>query len=346
MCPGTVDSPWVRRLVDEVGESLDALRARQPMGRLGTTDEVAQAVLYLASDAAAFVTGTGLVIDGGLTAAEAEGPRHPDRPGPHQAPPGRAGGERGAGGALDTLRDRQWSDWLPIHAWVIEHPDGTIVVDTGETARVNEPGYLPRWHPYYRLGVRFEIAPEDELGPQLERLGLDPAGVRTVVLTHLHHDHADGLHHLPNARVLVTAREQRAAAGLRGRLGGYLLDHRPPGLRMETLDARARPDGRVRRGGAASPTASARWRRPATRRATSRSSSRASRRSSSPATRPIASTCSWTAASTASRRTTPRRREASPALRAFVQATGAVCLPTHDPDAARRLAAADLLPTP
>ena len=38
VCPGTVDSPWVRRLVDEVGESLDALRARQPMGRLGTPD--------------------------------------------------------------------------------------------------------------------------------------------------------------------------------------------------------------------------------------------------------------------------------------------------------------------
>ena len=36
VCPGTVDSPWVRRLVDDVGESLDALRARQPMGRLGT----------------------------------------------------------------------------------------------------------------------------------------------------------------------------------------------------------------------------------------------------------------------------------------------------------------------
>jgi 2-keto-3-deoxy-L-fuconate dehydrogenase len=69
VCPGTVDSPWVRRLVDEVGESFDALRARQPMGRLGTTEEIAQAVLYLASDAAAFITGTGLVIDGGLTAA-------------------------------------------------------------------------------------------------------------------------------------------------------------------------------------------------------------------------------------------------------------------------------------
>jgi meso-butanediol dehydrogenase / (S,S)-butanediol dehydrogenase / diacetyl reductase len=69
VCPGTVDSPWVRRLVEEVGESLDALRARQPMGRLGTPEEIARAVLYLASDDAAFITGTGLVIDGGLTAA-------------------------------------------------------------------------------------------------------------------------------------------------------------------------------------------------------------------------------------------------------------------------------------
>src|SRR3954449_3629939 len=69
VAPGTVDSPWVRRLIEEVGESLDALRAPQPMGRLGQPDEIAEAVLYLASDAAAFVTGTALVIDGGLTAA-------------------------------------------------------------------------------------------------------------------------------------------------------------------------------------------------------------------------------------------------------------------------------------
>jgi NAD(P)-dependent dehydrogenase (short-subunit alcohol dehydrogenase family) len=69
VCPGTVDSPWVRQLVDDVGESLDALRARQPMGRLGAPDEIAAAVLYLASDDAAFVTGTAFVIDGGLTAA-------------------------------------------------------------------------------------------------------------------------------------------------------------------------------------------------------------------------------------------------------------------------------------
>ena len=69
VCPGTVDTPWVRRLVEGAGESLDALRARQLMGRLGTADEIASAVAYLASDEAGFVTGSVFTIDGGLTAA-------------------------------------------------------------------------------------------------------------------------------------------------------------------------------------------------------------------------------------------------------------------------------------
>ena len=67
VCPGTVDSPWVRRLVEDAGESLEALRARQPLGRLGTPEEIADAVLYLAT--AEFATGTILTVDGGLTAA-------------------------------------------------------------------------------------------------------------------------------------------------------------------------------------------------------------------------------------------------------------------------------------
>jgi len=69
VCPGTIDTPWVRRLVQESGESLDALRARQPMGRLGTADEVAAAALHLAGDDSAFATGAIFALDGGLTAA-------------------------------------------------------------------------------------------------------------------------------------------------------------------------------------------------------------------------------------------------------------------------------------
>lgn len=71
ICPGTVDSPWVARLIDEAEDPVERrhqLIGRQPMGRLGTPSEVAEAAIYLASDAAAFITGTDLVIDGGITA--------------------------------------------------------------------------------------------------------------------------------------------------------------------------------------------------------------------------------------------------------------------------------------
>ncbi|MEO6205669.1 MAG: SDR family oxidoreductase, partial [Mycobacteriales bacterium] len=71
ICPGTVDSPWVGRLLDQADEpqaARAALVARQPIGRLGTADEVARAAVYLASDDAAFVTGSSLVIDGGYSA--------------------------------------------------------------------------------------------------------------------------------------------------------------------------------------------------------------------------------------------------------------------------------------
>jgi NAD(P)-dependent dehydrogenase (short-subunit alcohol dehydrogenase family) len=71
LCPGTVDSPWVGRLLDQTDDPVAtrrSLEARQPMGRLGTPEEIAGAALYLASDDAAFITGSGLVIDGGWTA--------------------------------------------------------------------------------------------------------------------------------------------------------------------------------------------------------------------------------------------------------------------------------------
>ena len=55
---------------------------------------------------------------------------------------------RRRGGPARVLLDSTWTGWLPIHAWAIEHPEGVIVVDTGETARTSEPGYFPRWHPF------------------------------------------------------------------------------------------------------------------------------------------------------------------------------------------------------
>jgi N-acyl homoserine lactone hydrolase len=136
----------------------------------------------------------------------------------------------------NTLLDREWTEPLPIYAFAIDHPEGVIVVDTGETARVAEPGYFPRWQPFFRFGVREQVRPEQEIGPQLEELGILPDDVRCVVLTHLHTDHAGGLHHFHDNEILVSRAELDYAAGLRGRLRGYTNKRWPAWFRPTLVD--------------------------------------------------------------------------------------------------------------
>jgi 2-keto-3-deoxy-L-fuconate dehydrogenase len=73
ICPGTVSSPSLRERVKtqaaSTGQSIGAVEAafvaRQPIGRLGTVDEIAALVVYLASDESSYTTGTAQIIDGG-----------------------------------------------------------------------------------------------------------------------------------------------------------------------------------------------------------------------------------------------------------------------------------------
>ena len=67
--PGTADTPWVGRLLDQAPDpavAAAALRARQPMGRLVTAEEIAFAIAYLASPLSGSTTGTILAVDGGM----------------------------------------------------------------------------------------------------------------------------------------------------------------------------------------------------------------------------------------------------------------------------------------
>jgi N-acyl homoserine lactone hydrolase len=144
---------------------------------------------------------------------------------------------------VNTLLDQQWTGWLPIYAWVIEHPEGLIVVDTGETAQSTQPGYFPAWHPFYHFGVQMNIQPEDEIGPQMKRLGLSPDDVRWVVMTHLHTDHAGGLHHFPKAEILVSRREYAATEGFVGKMSGYLRHRWPTWFAPRLLDFPAAFEG-------------------------------------------------------------------------------------------------------
>ncbi len=122
-----------------------------------------------------------------------------------------------------------WSpDTLPVNVFLVHHPAGLCLFDTGQTARAATPGYHPRWHPFLRL-ARFELAPEDEIGAQLRRRGVDPESVRWVVLSHLHTDHVGGVGAFPGAEVIVSRVEWERARGLAGRLRGYVPQHWPAG---------------------------------------------------------------------------------------------------------------------
>jgi 2-keto-3-deoxy-L-fuconate dehydrogenase len=74
ICPGTIESPSLEERIatasKETGKSIEAVRqdfiARQPMGRLGTVEEVAALALFLASDEASYITGQPHLVDGGM----------------------------------------------------------------------------------------------------------------------------------------------------------------------------------------------------------------------------------------------------------------------------------------
>src|SRR5580765_6676567 len=103
---------------------------------------------------------------------------------------------------IDFILDKNFTEWMPIWVLVIEHPEGIFVIDTGENANVNDPGYFrssglfANW--FDTKQFKFEVSVEEEIGPQLEKLNIKIADIRSVILTHLHLDHIDGLKYFPH----------------------------------------------------------------------------------------------------------------------------------------------------
>jgi N-acyl homoserine lactone hydrolase len=133
---------------------------------------------------------------------------------------------RGTGGVVRS----------PCLAYAVRHPTaGTLLIDTGFHRDAGESlrgDFGPRMALVFRTLKPVEQPFDDQLGG----LGIDPAAVERVVMTHLHVDHTSGMRLLPEATFVCAREEWKAATGRSAGGRGYVGHHLPPASRMELVD--------------------------------------------------------------------------------------------------------------
>lgn len=95
------------------------------------------------------------------------------------------------------VRDKP-SEEIPILCWLIEHPEGLILVDTGESSTTGRT-----------LVADMLVAPEQEVGAQLAAMGIQPRDIWRLILTHIHTDHVGGIAPFQNTAINVSDGDYR-----------------------------------------------------------------------------------------------------------------------------------------
>ncbi|MGW2524409.1 MBL fold metallo-hydrolase [Streptomyces sp. NPDC001617] len=108
--------------------------------------------------------------------------------------------------------DRPTLDRAPaVNTYLVDHPEGYVLFDAGESPHSTEKGYFPWWQPFFHVAVDIRVGPDEGIGARLRQRGLDPArDLKAVVLSPLQHDHGDGLPDLVGAPVHVTREHWKA----------------------------------------------------------------------------------------------------------------------------------------
>lgn len=114
---------------------------------------------------------------------------------------------------ITTPKDK-WL-WLPVSAYLIEHPEGLILVDCGWQREMSPHGVFDKKSQIASLGSRFlyqinqgVIEKGAAVNEQLEKMGLAPADLDYVLLTHLDCDHANGLRQVSEAKKILVSRTE------------------------------------------------------------------------------------------------------------------------------------------
>ncbi len=133
------------------------------------------------------------------------------------------------------LHTDNWTDWLPIYCWFVEHPEGPFLIDAGEIARVHEYGYLPD-NIFFNGAAKYEVKREDEVDVQLAKLGYKVEQVKAIYLTHFHSDHVDGVYHFPKAKVFAAKEAFDSILSPKGALFGYLQKNLPEWFQPDVFE--------------------------------------------------------------------------------------------------------------
>ncbi|OBT72531.1 hypothetical protein VF21_10474 [Pseudogymnoascus sp. 05NY08] len=115
---------------------------------------------------------------------------------------------------LRSVCDRQWTHPLPVGVFLIRHPEGLFLFDTGQSPCCNDTGYFPRAALFNKVLSNFTIEPSDGIVQLLSQQGVKPTDLKAVILSHLHNDHAGGLEDLiaaaPDLPVYVSREHWKA----------------------------------------------------------------------------------------------------------------------------------------
>jgi glyoxylase-like metal-dependent hydrolase (beta-lactamase superfamily II) len=147
--------------------------------------------------------------------------------------------EEGRLGALKALGVRvpkdEWME-LPIISFLVEHPEaGPVLIDTGfhPSVAVDSTEAMGRLGGLLFKDIRMET--DDAVPGQLRRRGIEPSEVGTVVMTHLHSDHASGISEFPGATFVLSSAEWEAASK-GSQLDGYIKRQYDHAFDYRTLD--------------------------------------------------------------------------------------------------------------
>src|SRR5450432_1130746 len=95
--------------------------------------------------------------------------------------------QKGLFAKISFLFDKKFTEWMPIWTWVIEHPEGIFLIDTGENCQVTDKNYFKTSGAFANwlntTQFKFKVSRKDEIDYQLKSIGISPEMVTKVILT-------------------------------------------------------------------------------------------------------------------------------------------------------------------